>query len=457
MRKIYLLWAVLSFFAFQSCDRYLEVKVYGKAIPESAEEFAAILHNHLNNIDYGKNQVLLDNATEIMRMESVTDNFNATLTFSSGRVGLPIYLGSMINDKQQRYQQLYEVIRDANIVIDNMPKTADPEEQNVLGTAYALRAVSYLHLLREYCEPYENDEQLGLVLINHFDMEERKTRSNYGATREFIEKDFEKALTFPLDDEIYRYTKDVVKAYLARFYFWTHRWEEAAQLSEELLATHPLLSGSGYTSMILAENNQEGNVLLRNYLYKGETDIEILNAQSFIKLRPLSIAFMEVFAEKEKDIRYGLSVDRKRIAQKYISGKVRTAEALLMAAESYAHLGKEEEALALINSLRDHRIEQNEHLSLSDLPQVRDENLIQQDALQKPITPLLQLILDERRKELFLEGDRFYELKRNGRPSFWVADNGLKYTMEAYLYTFPLPRADIELTPGLQQNEGYTF
>src|SRR5699024_2773158 len=355
MRKIYLLWAVLSFFAFQSCDRYLEVKVYGKAIPESAEEFAAILHNHLNNIDYGKNQVLLDNATEIMRMESVTDNFNATLTFSSGRVGLPIYLGSMINDKQQRYQQLYEVIRDANIVIDNMPKTADPEEQNVLGTAYALRAVSYLHLLREYCEPYENDEQLGLVLINHFDMEERKTRSNYGATREFIEKDFEKALTFPLDDEIYRYTKDVVKAYMAKFYFCTHRWEEAEELSEELLATHPLLSGSGYTSMILSENYQEGYVLVRKYLYKGEADTEILNAKSVIKLRALSIAFMEVFAEKEKDIRYGLSVDRKRIAQKYISGKVRTAEALLMAAESYAHLGKEEEALALINSLRDHR------------------------------------------------------------------------------------------------------
>ena len=37
------------------------------------------------------------------------------------------------------------------------------------------------------------------------------------------------------------------------------------------------------------------------------------------------------------------------------------------------------------------------------------------------LTPLLYAIHCERRKELFLEGDRWYELKRNGCPEFWVA------------------------------------
>lgn len=29
-------------------------------------------------------------------------------------------------------------------------------------------------------------------------------------------------------------------------------------------------------------------------------------------------------------------------------------------------------------------------------------------------------IMNERQKELFMEGDRWFELKRNGRPEFWV-------------------------------------
>lgn len=457
MKNLTFITALVLSLILSGCDRYLEVKTYGKAIPKTSEEFSALLHNHLNMMDVGAGQVLLANATEIMELESVTDNFNATLTFTEGRVGLPIYLGSIINRKQLRYQRLYEVIRDANIIIDNMTETSSNDNQNVLGTAYALRAISYLHLLREYCEPYQNDEQLGLVLIDRFDMEERKLRSNYGATRSFIEQDFQKALSYPLDDEIYRFTKDVVKAYLARFYFWTHNWQSAAEISEELITKYPILTGDAYIKMMNEKHSQSGNVLIRNYLYPGDLDIEIANAQSFIKLRPVSSDFANLFVEVEKDIRYEMSLNKKRIAQKYINGRVRIAEMLLMAAESHVHLGNTDQALAWINTLRDNRIQGNEKLNKAQLAKVRDADLITRDALGKPLTPLMQLILDERRKELFLEGDRFYELKRNGRPEFWFADNGRKYTTQSYLYTFPLPRADIEVTPGLKQNEGYSF
>ena len=73
----------------------------------------------------------------------------------------------------------------------------------------------------------------------------------------------------------------------------------------------------------------------------------------------------------------------------------------------------------------------------------------------KELTPLINAILNERRKELFCEGDRWYELKRNGRPEFWVAKQGRKYTTAKFLYTWPLPIDDILLVPGLVQNPGY--
>lgn len=64
-------------------------------------------------------------------------------------------------------------------------------------------------------------------------------------------------------------------------------------------------------------------------------------------------------------------------------------------------------------------------------------------------------ILNERRKELYLEGDRWYELKRNGRPERWCGHSGVKYVTAKFLYTFPIPKEDIALNSGLIQNPGY--
>ena len=88
-------------------------------------------------------------------------------------------------------------------------------------------------------------------------------------------------------------------------------------------------------------------------------------------------------------------------------------------------------------------------------PAVDESARITVDVYGEPLTPLLSAILNERRKELFLEGDRWYELKRNGRPEFWAAKDGYKRTTRKFMYTFPLPIQDIELVDGLIQNPGY--
>lgn len=93
---------------------------------------------------------------------------------------------------------------------------------------------------------------------------------------------------------------------------------------------------------------------------------------------------------------------------------------------------------------------------MATLPAVDSDDIIKQDAEGRDLTPLIYAILNERRKELYLEGDRFYELKRNGRPEFWVTDKGLKYYTRQFMYTFALPANDIQLNPSLKQNPGYT-
>ena len=128
-----------------------------------------------------------------------------------------------------------------------------------------------------------------------------------------------------------------------------------------------------------------------------------------------------------------------------------------MLSESLYHLGDEEGALRWLNELRRNRIEGAEDLAAATLPAVRKGDRIVVDALGNPVTPLLQAIFDERRKEMFMEGDRWFELKRNGRPEWWIISNGLKYTTRKYLYTAPISKDDIDLNPGLEQNPGYVY
>ena len=42
-----------------SCNSYLDLKPYGETIPKTPEEFSALLHSILNDIDYGTDRRIL--------------------------------------------------------------------------------------------------------------------------------------------------------------------------------------------------------------------------------------------------------------------------------------------------------------------------------------------------------------------------------------------------------------
>ena len=131
--------------------------------------------------------------------------------------------------------------------------------------------------------------------------------------------------------------------------------------------------------------------------------------------------------------------------------RLRVSEIVLMLAECNYHLGNGPKALEWLNELRKNRLGSiPEDYDLSD-----EDGKIKVDALGNPVTPLLMNILNERRKELFMEGDRWYELKRNGCPEWWIINNGLKYTTREYLYTSPIYKGDVDMCPDMVQNPGY--
>ena len=124
-----------------SCNRYLDIKPYGQTIPETAEEFSALLHAHLDEIDYGE-EVVMGDGLEMADLECYADNLAANLTQYPGGNYISLYIGEQLSAKQTLYTNLYAVIRDCNIIIGYLEDRSSRLGMDVLGTAYALRRLA---------------------------------------------------------------------------------------------------------------------------------------------------------------------------------------------------------------------------------------------------------------------------------------------------------------------------
>lgn len=441
-----------------SCNNYLDVKPKGKIIPKTAEEHSSILHYWLDEIEKGINLTIISDPEYTSFLEFFAEDLDGTL--ASTIANHQLYVGSRINPNQKRYPELYSVIKDCNIIINNMEDTESETARNILGTAWSLRSICYYNLLQSFCEPYQPEtaaETLGLPLVDEFDMEAKPGRSNQKETAEFILKGFRNALSYNVTNKDYLFTAQVTKAFMARFFFWTQDWENAITYAKEVLEQYPMLEVEEYTENINQKLSKGKNVIIASYTNENDMgSMSYVVAQGNVIQRPVSKDLVRLLNSNPNDIRKASSFNAQRITVKKVTTKFRSEELCLIIAESYAHLNNTGEALKYLNLLRSKRITPNyTAYTMENLPEIAKQT-ITVDATGAPLSKLISAILCERRMELFLEGDRWYELKRNGRPEFWIAANGKKYVTEKYLYTFPIPRADVELFPGLLiQNPGY--
>ena len=441
-----------------ACGNYLNVKPQGYVIPSTDEEFAAILHSHLQDIEGGGDEYIVGNMDVIARLEACADDLDANIT--AGK--LKIYAGEYINSRMLDWKNIYEIIRDCNIVLDNIGQRDSELALKVISCANAIKGICYLNLMRDFCEPWDAarcDDQLGLPLVDHFDISANPPRSSLRETADYTEKLLRRALSPAMDDEVFIFTEYIVKGYLARLLFWTEDWEGAAALCEDIIANSgvELCEAADYADMLRAVNERKGEVLIRSHINNAsELDWYFAYVRGYIASRPASASFVRLFGEEPvKDVRLSCCIDSRRMNAKAPECRLRLSEMVLMLAECRCHQGRDGEALEWLNLLRSKRIEGDWELAAATLPAVREDSRIKVDATGKDLTPLMQAILDERRKELFLEGDRWYELKRNGRPEWWVISNGLKYTTKAYMYTAPIYKGDVDRDPNMIQNEGY--
>ena len=439
-----------------SCKGFLNVKPQGKVLPQTDEEFASIMHNRICDIEGGYDEYVIGNMDVISRREGCSDDLDANI--KKGEI--TPYAGEVINARQSDYRETFEIIRDCNIVIENLEGRTTTLASDVLAAAYAMKGICYFNLIRDFCEAWDAEkaaEQLGLPIVDKFDIKAMPVRSSLASTVEYTENLLNRSLAKKMSDGRFFFTEYVVKAYLARLAFWTEDWSKTISVCTDIIGESglSLTDIAGYSDMIQAPYEQKGEVIVRSHINNSsELDWYFTYVKGFVKTRPASASLVALY-DKENDIRYKTCIDQKRFGIKMPECRIRLSEVVLMLAEAYCHQGEDEHALTWLNELRRRRISGVEDLTLKTLPPVREGDRIVVDAEGEPLTPLMQAVLDERRREMFLEGDRWFELKRNGSPEWWIINNGKKYTTRRYMYTAPLYKGDVDLNPDLKQNPGY--
>ncbi|WP_114749681.1 RagB/SusD family nutrient uptake outer membrane protein [Pleomorphovibrio marinus] len=144
---------------------------------------------------------------------------------------------------------------------------------------------------------------------------------------------------------------------------------------------------------------------------------------------------------------------------------MRYAEILLIYAEAANELGQSGEALEKLNLVRErarNSSRTDRYRTFINFELAEPENVLP-EITETGQTELREIIWQERRVELALEGDRFYDLVRQGRAgdvlrSFsqqYNADKGSNF-QDGIHERFPVPQDEIDRTNGLIiQNNGY--
>lgn len=368
------------------------------------------------------------------------------------------------------WSQLYQGVRDANIVLANI-------ENESFSNEFIQQKTAEAKFIRGWCN-YTLYMNFGpLILFTSPDDDPLKTRASEEETIQFIEQDLTDALQSLSDDTapVGEASKGTARAVLTKFYLNTKQWQKAADMAQEIIdmGTYGLVEE--YPEIFAIEN--EGNKEILWALPRVAPEVNnLVNALTFPPDYPypeanavfaantyLFDSFVNSFDPNDErrevmiteytnqsgehvqllgnDQTYALKYPWDPGAAGQNAGNdiisIRYADILLARAEALNELnGPTQEAIDLINQVRDR----------AEVPALELGDFTQES--------LREHILQEREWEFFFEGQKAREDQiRHGVFIERAQERGR--AAQPHHVLFPIPQTDIDANPDLQQNEGY--
>ena len=487
MRKIKILTALLSVILLASCDDFLDVKPSDSSAAESSITNAADAKVAINGLMrkmtssdyYGRNFMLYADAKGgDFAIRSQGRGLDALYTFNHS---------ASSNSYSGFWSQIYNCILQSNNLLLNIEKIeANGKGSAALsdykGQALTARALMYFDLVRLYGKPYNMDkESFGVPLIlEPLDASAQPTRASVKEVYAQIMKD--------LTDAEALLSKTIVNGYLnyysntalqAKVNLYMENYTEALAAAEDVISSNKYVLYSN-TDWVKSWSTQFGKEsIIELAIYPSEADL-LTASLGYYLLRQgkktgamgwfmASDYYMARLGEDANDVRWGImdydesSTTRFGSCLKYcgvdllgdknspsaVNIKVlRLSEIYLIAAEAALKLTTPDKAKAILylNSIRK-----------------RSPNLA--PATEGTIT--LDMVTDERSKELYAEGQRFFDMMRLNKtitfndefisPAVTIAHRQKTIDRTFYKTRLPIATAEIDANPAIatQQNPEY--
>lgn len=464
MRNVFA--CIVLYFAW-GCSGFLDEVSQDKLIPSKTEHYASVLlqcieydYPVFSNVDY-----MVDNLTEY-----------SYATESNRKSKKPVYTWQLEIELDEEGNEIggntmwktaYKDIAIANYVIELIDDAEgeETEKRFIKGEAYFLRALCYFNLLNIYGKPFRaesSEYDLGVPLRLDNGIEQTYQRNTVAECYRQIEKDLTEASRLiaesGLTKSVYHPSVGSCALLLSRVYLYQEKWENAVTAATEAMK-HGALSRIPTSGVFLTEDNTE--LLYSGMFYNGAITHD--NFETGWQVEPTLLALYD----HTNDLRFScfFTKVKGKMGDVYYSNKgisdytsvgqcnMRLAEAYLNRAEAYARQGLVDEAVKDMEDLLATRYSRSSDVSVPDGE-----------------AELVPFIWKERRKELcFEEHHRWFDLRRMGKEApeivhaFTITDEaGTAYGTQYYTlfpddlnYTLPIPLAERENNPLIQNNERY--
>ena len=377
------------------------------------------------------------------------------------------------NQIENTWIAAYRIISQANIVlggIDQFSSTDAGAVNRIKAQALAIRALAHFDMMRYFVNDYDrNSTSPGIPYVTIFDYNAKPARGNVKTDYDNVEQDLKTARTLmgSMDRSINSGSSrayidvNAVNAILARVYLYSNQLDSAIKYSTLVINARPLASRTSFPDIWTDASTAE---VLWSCVFEAGQGTP--GANVYFPVAPANVGrgeykpnptLVSTF-DQANDIRYtsyfkviaGRLVLAKYLAKAAQLGKpdgvvnfkaFRTGEMYLIRAEAYVRKGGAA----------------NEALGLADLNTLRAARINGYTPVVLSGAALSSAIEQERRKELFCEGHRFFDLKRTTR-SISRADCASFCTLTSTnrAWTWPIPQPEIDANVNiLPQNPGY--
>ncbi|RQO74956.1 hypothetical protein DBR43_06140 [Pedobacter sp. KBW06] len=448
---------ILLALSLSGCKKFLDVTPKGKFIPKYIKDYEELAANP----SFASNSnALLERLSDNTYLSDARILASLTSNTTKAYKWLPeLYIET---ETDGGWDPMYNNIYNANIILQDVEKLEDgtaTQRNEVLGDAHFNRAYAYWSLINIYAKDYEASTagtDPGVPLLTVPDLEAKPKRATVAAVYELILKDLllAKDQLPEVAKNVYRNDKTAALALLARVYQSMDNYREATQYARLTLQKKNTLLDFNTLSFKDPLKPYGGiNGMSVVYLFPEMISYKVTGFGTILTRSSISPDFLSILGTK--DLRYvfnftKLETNGKPTTEPYplylnteLSFNIGVPEMMLIAAEGEARGGQIAPALSLLNDLRKKRFKPADYADLTAA--TADE--------------ALKLVIDERRRELFGKGLRWFDMRRLDNDSRFKRNYTRGNTAETYQllagsknFVQQIPPKVLLLNPNIERN-----